>query len=184
MTNEGEIVGGTIYLTLRRKGWLQQTQEAPSKPQKSPKPNALSVSAGPWRPARLRQLTFPGLSDSHRPRLWPGSECLPFLVTLHYIPVSPPGVQLFLYLPRKEFVIPSGNGSVVGVRLALLAAGSESDHIQTWKDAQSCVGHDATVPLPTRLGGGFNSLGPSSLLVTTKQKSPWLQWFKVWVSKL
>lgn len=69
-------------------------------------------------------------------------------------------------------MIPSGNWSVVGVRLALLAAGSESDHIQTWKEAQPCVGHDAMAPLPTKLGGGFNSLGPSSLLVTTKQKSP------------
>lgn len=80
-------------------------------------------------------------------------------MTLHYIPVSPPGVQLFLYLRRKEFVIPSGNGSAVDIMLILLAAGSEPDHIQTWKEAQSCVGHDATAPLPSSLGGGFNSLG-------------------------
>lgn len=81
-------------------------------------------------------------------------------------------IQLFLYLHRKEFVILSGNRSAVGAKLTLLAAGSESDHIQTRKEAQSYVGHDATVQPTTRPSGSFNSLGPSSLLVTTKQKSP------------
>ena len=69
-------------------------------------------------------------------------------------------------------MIPSGNRSAMDAGLTLLAAGSESDHTQTWKEAQSCVDCDATAWLTTKLGGGFNSLGPSSILVTFKQKSP------------
>lgn len=65
-------------------------------------------------------------------------------------------------------MIPSGNRSTVGARLTVLAAGSESDHTQTWKEAQSCVGYDATAQLTSWLGGGFNSPGPSSLTVTNK----------------
>lgn len=46
MTNEGEIVGVIMYLTMRMKGWLQQPKEALSGPQKSRKPNELSSE---WR---------------------------------------------------------------------------------------------------------------------------------------
>ena len=69
-------------------------------------------------------------------------------------------------------MIPSGNQSAGSARLALSAAGSESDHTLTWKEAQSCVGADATTQLTNRLGGGFNSPGRSSLLVTVRQKLP------------
>lgn len=101
-----------------------------------------------------------------------------FLMTLHYFPVILLWYNCFCICTGREFVIPSGNWSAVGARLTLLAAGSESDYTQTWKEAQSCVGCDATAWLTSGLGGGFNSLGLSSLLVTIKQKLPWLQWCK------
>lgn len=49
-------------------------------------------------------------------------------------------------------MIPSGNQSAGSARLTLSAAGSESDHTLTWKEAQSCVGADATAQLTNRLG--------------------------------
>lgn len=174
--NEGDRVRG-LSTCLRRRAWLELPKDALSKASKSPKPTASPSECRIfWSSARFGQLTLPGLSDSQPNwRLWPRSEFLSFLVTLNYFPVSSPVVQLSLYLHRKELVIPPGNGSVAGAGLTLSAAGSQAAHIQTRKEAQLCVGCDIMAQLTTRLGGGFNSLGPRSPLVTTRQKSPWLQ---------
>lgn len=97
-----------------------------------------------------------------------GVNSFSFLVTLHYFPVSSPIIQLFLYLHRKGICDSFWKLEHCGCQAHCLGCWLRVWPYTTWKEAQSCVGRDATAQLTTRLGGGFNSLGPSSLLVTNK----------------
>ena len=170
----GETVGRIIYLAVKRMESLEQPKEAAQKPAKH------CASCRECRALEACQSQTCILTDLSKSERLPtqtkdsdqGVNSFSFLVTLHYFPVSSPVVQLFFICTGRGFVIPSGNQSAAGARLTLSAAGSESDQTLTWKEAQSCVGADATAQLTNRLGGGFNSLGLSSLLVTIRQKLP------------
>lgn len=54
-------------------------------------------------------------------------------------------------------MIPSGNRSTVGAGHILLAAGSDFEQTQAWKEAQSWGDCDATEPLTTSQGCSSNS---------------------------
>ena len=107
--------------------------------------------------------------------LWPRSEFLflpgdPALLSSKFsrgtiVPLSAQEGDLWFLLETRVLRVP-------GSLPQLLA---QSDQTLTWKEAQSCVDADATAQLTNRLGGGFNSLGLSSLLVTIRQKLPWRQ---------
>ena len=79
---------------------------------------------------------------------------------------------MFLYLHRKRIFDPFWK--LKWARPTLLDAGSESVHMQAWKEALSCGDHHIIAALSIRLDADFNSLRSNGLVVITKQNLPYV----------
>lgn len=173
----GETVGGIIYLTVKRTGSLEQPKEAAQKPAKH------SASCRECRALEACQNQTGILTDLSKSERLPtqtkdsdqGVNSFSFLVTLRYFPVSSPVVQLFLYLHRKGICDSFWKPECCGCQAYPLSC-----WLRVWPDpdlegSPVVCGRWCNRPAHQQAGGGFNSLGLSSLLVTIRQKLPWHQ---------